>query len=90
MAPIIAFLDAGHEVSVLSVAGGKIPMDEASMNAPFRTEEVDKFLAGGMLILASSGKTLFCWVFSSMFWDATRKSSRFGRLPCCYLLAREF
>lgn len=45
MAPILAFKEAGYEVSVLSVAGGKIPLDEGSMNAPFRTEEVEKFLA---------------------------------------------
>lgn len=45
MAPILMFKVAGHEVTVLSVAGGKIPLDEASMGAPFRTEEVDKFLA---------------------------------------------
>lgn len=48
MAPILMFKVAGHEVTVLSVAGGKIPLDEASMNAPFRTEEVDKFLADGV------------------------------------------
>lgn len=63
MAPILAFLEAGHEVSVLSVAGGKIPMDEASMNPPHRTEEVDKFLAGGMLLLVSTGEILLCWLF---------------------------
>lgn len=58
MAPILTFLEAGHEVSVLSVAGGKIPIDEASMNAPFRTEEVDTFLAGGMLLLVTPGKPI--------------------------------
>lgn len=46
MAPILALQAAGHEVSVLSVAGGKVPLDEGSLNAPFRTEEVDTFLAG--------------------------------------------
>lgn len=44
MAPILAFKSSGYEVSVFSPAGGKIPIDEASLNPPFRTEEVDKFL----------------------------------------------
>eukprot|EP00892_Ulva_mutabilis_P009794 jgi/Ulvmu1/7187/UM034_0096.1 len=44
MAPILAFKSAGFDVSVYSVAGGQIPIDEASLNAPFRTEEVDTFL----------------------------------------------
>lgn len=54
MAPILAFKDAGLEVSVMSIAGGKIPLDEASMGAPYRTEEVDTFLAGGMLLFTTA------------------------------------
>lgn len=48
MTPIIAFQTAGAVVSVYSTAGGEIPIAEASLNEPFRTEDVDTFLADGM------------------------------------------
>lgn len=54
MAPILAFKSSGCDVSVYSPAGGKIPIDEASLNPPFRTEEVDKFLEDGAASTAAS------------------------------------
>jgi putative intracellular protease/amidase len=50
MAPILMFKEAGHEVSVISMAGGKVPLDEGSMTDQFRTKEVDSFLSGGVPI----------------------------------------
>eukprot|EP00892_Ulva_mutabilis_P008518 jgi/Ulvmu1/6038/UM027_0014.1 len=45
MAPIRMFKAAGHNVSVYSIKGGKIPIDEMSLGDQFRTEDVDKFLS---------------------------------------------
>lgn len=63
MSPILAFKESGFEVSVYSPAGGKIPIDETSMNEPFRTEEVDKFLEDG----GQSAAQLF---LSGRAWEA--------------------
>lgn len=61
MSPILAFQASGFEVSVYSPAGGKIPIDEASMNAPFRTEEVDKFLEDGGESVAQPFPSVGSW-----------------------------
>jgi len=47
MAPISMFKNAGHNVTVYSIQGGKIPIDEMSLGDQFRTEDVDQFLADG-------------------------------------------
>jgi hypothetical protein len=54
MAPILAFLDKGYQVSVVSTCGGKIPIDDGSMADAFRTAEVDEFLSQGVACLRMS------------------------------------
>jgi putative intracellular protease/amidase len=44
-APYYAFLDAGIEVDVASVAGGLVPVEPLSMREPLRTEQDDRMLA---------------------------------------------
>lgn len=44
MTPIHLFKEAGYAVTVASIKGGEIPMDEASLNAPFLTPVVEKML----------------------------------------------
>mmetsp|Transcript_2216 Transcript_2216/g.5632 ORF Transcript_2216/g.5632 Transcript_2216/m.5632 type:complete len:231 (-) Transcript_2216:121-813(-) len=43
-APYYVFKAAGCEVTVVSIKGGEIPMDEASLNPPFLTKEAEKFI----------------------------------------------
>ena len=47
MAPYYYFLEAGCSVTIASIKGGEIPMDEASLNPPFVTKEVEKFILDG-------------------------------------------
>lgn len=42
--PYYIFKAHGCDVTVASVRGGEIPVDEASLNAPFLTPEVERFL----------------------------------------------
>ncbi|MEW5300434.1 MAG: hypothetical protein WDW36_003364 [Sanguina aurantia] len=42
--PYYVFKNAGYDVKIVSVAGGKIPFDEGSLAPPFLTPEVEKFL----------------------------------------------
>jgi hypothetical protein len=51
MAPILMFLEKGYQVSVYSMKGGRIPIDQGSMSDQFRTEDVDKFLSQGAQVL---------------------------------------
>lgn len=42
--PYFTFKDHGLDVTIASIAGGEIPVDEASLGPPFATAEVKKFL----------------------------------------------
>ncbi|KAI8469572.1 MAG: class I glutamine amidotransferase-like protein [Monoraphidium minutum] len=42
--PYYTFKDHGLEVTVASISGGEVPVDEASLAAPFLTPQVEKFL----------------------------------------------
>lgn len=42
--PWFLFKEAGFEVTIASINGGEVPMDEASLGAPFATKTVEKFL----------------------------------------------
>lgn len=48
-APYYAFLDAGMQVDVASVAGGIVPVEPLSMKEPLRTREDDRMLADDQL-----------------------------------------
>jgi hypothetical protein len=47
-APFYCFKEAGYDITVTSIQGGEIPVDEASLNAPFVTPDVEKFLLDGV------------------------------------------
>jgi len=46
------FTSHGLSVTIASIKGGEIPVDEASLAAPFLTPEVEKFLLDGAALLA--------------------------------------
>jgi hypothetical protein len=48
MAPVLIFRESGCDVTVYSMEGGPIPIDEGSLSDQFRTADVDKFMADGM------------------------------------------
>ena len=43
-APYYAFIEAGFSVTVASILGGEVPMDDASLNPPYLTKEAEKFI----------------------------------------------
>lgn len=45
--PYDVFKQQGYEVTVASIKGGEIPVDEASLNPPFATKEVEEFILSG-------------------------------------------
>jgi hypothetical protein len=45
--PYYIFKAHSLDVTVSSIRGGEIPVDEASLGAPFLTPEVEKFLLDG-------------------------------------------
>lgn len=45
--PYYIFTSHGYSVTIASIKGGEIPVDEASLAAPFLTPEVEKFLLDG-------------------------------------------
>ena len=47
VAPYYVFTEAGYDVTVASIKGGKIPVDPASLQGDFKTENVTKFWADG-------------------------------------------
>ena len=47
MAPWFLFKKHGYEVVVASVKGGEVPFDEASLNPPFATKEVEQGILDG-------------------------------------------
>ncbi|EFJ45186.1 hypothetical protein VOLCADRAFT_106142 [Volvox carteri f. nagariensis] len=44
VAPYYIWKKHGYNVTIASVKGGEVPMDEASLNPPFLTKEVEEFL----------------------------------------------
>eukprot|EP00802_Teleaulax_amphioxeia_P013320 Tamp_13370.p1 GENE.Tamp_13370~~Tamp_13370.p1 ORF type:complete len:230 (+),score=61.70 Tamp_13370:3-692(+) len=44
-APYYVFTGAGHEVEIVSIAGGEIPIDAGSMKGDFMTADCTKFMA---------------------------------------------
>ena len=48
VAPYYVFTEAGYDVTVASIKGGKIPVDPASLQGDFKTAEVTKFWADGL------------------------------------------
>ena len=48
VAPYYVFTQAGYDVTVASIKGGKIPVDPNSLQGDFKTEDVKKFWADGM------------------------------------------
>lgn len=56
MAPLSMFKQAGHNVTVYSIQGGKVPIDDVSLGDDFRTEDVDKFLADGVHLSITCAK----------------------------------
>ncbi|KAL3142602.1 hypothetical protein ABBQ38_002919 [Trebouxia sp. C0009 RCD-2024] len=45
MAPYYVFAEAGYDVTIASIKGGEIPVDEASLQGDFKTADVTKFWA---------------------------------------------
>lgn len=45
--PYYIFTSHGYSVTIASIKGGEIPVDEASLAAPYLTPEVEKFLLDG-------------------------------------------
>jgi hypothetical protein len=45
--PYDVFKQQGYDVTVASIKGGEIPVDEASLNPPFATKEVEEFILSG-------------------------------------------
>lgn len=43
-APYLYLKEQGYDVTISSIKGGEVPMDEASLNPPFTTKDVEKFL----------------------------------------------
>eukprot|EP00199_Chlamydomonas_sp_CCMP681_P005858 CAMPEP_0119102958 /NCGR_PEP_ID=MMETSP1180-20130426/1540_1 /TAXON_ID=3052 ORGANISM="Chlamydomonas cf sp, Strain CCMP681" /NCGR_SAMPLE_ID=MMETSP1180 /ASSEMBLY_ACC=CAM_ASM_000741 /LENGTH=230 /DNA_ID=CAMNT_0007087351 /DNA_START=98 /DNA_END=790 /DNA_ORIENTATION=- len=55
-APYFKFIDAGFTVTVASIAGGEVPFDPSSLEAPFLTKEAERFMLDDKcmaLVLAS-------------------------------------
>lgn len=48
VSPYYVFSEAGYDVTIASVKGGKIPVDSASLQGDFKTADVKKFWADGM------------------------------------------
>ena len=48
VAPYYVFTQAGYDVTVASIKGGKIPVDPNSLQGDFKTEDVKKFWADSM------------------------------------------
>lgn len=77
-APYYAFLDAGLEVDVASVAGGLVPVEPLSMKEPLRTEDDDRMLAddelrsklAGSLAIAGLDFTRYDLVYFAGGWGA--------------------
>lgn len=77
-APYYAFLDAGIEVDVASVAGGRVPVEPLSMREPLRTEDDDRMLAddelraklAGSLAIADLDFTRYDLVYFAGGWGA--------------------
>jgi putative intracellular protease/amidase len=44
VAPYNAFKARGYDVTVSSVTGGEIPVDEASLSPPYVTKDVEEFI----------------------------------------------
>ncbi|KAG1676650.1 hypothetical protein FOA52_008780 [Chlamydomonas sp. UWO 241] len=55
-APYYAFLAKGYTVTVASIKGGVVPFDDASLNPPFVTPDVEKFRSDetAMLLVTKS------------------------------------
>ncbi|PZU50162.1 MAG: type 1 glutamine amidotransferase domain-containing protein [Sphingomonas sp.] len=53
-APYYRFVDAGHSVQLASVAGGEAPLDPASLEAPWVTEQGARFRADPAALAALS------------------------------------
>jgi NADPH-dependent glutamate synthase beta subunit-like oxidoreductase len=47
MAPVMLWKAKGYDLKVVSVKGGKVPMDAASFSDDFKTEKVTEFQADG-------------------------------------------
>jgi len=58
MAPYLAWKGVGYDVTVASMAGGKIPIDEGSLGEPYRTPEVDAFYADSAPLTSCSSVAL--------------------------------
>ena len=44
VAPYNAFKAQGYDVTVSSISGGEIPVDEASLGPPYATKDVEEFI----------------------------------------------
>jgi len=56
--PFYTFKDAGHDVTIYSVAGGKVPIDAGSLSEQFKTENDKRFESSGDVNLLDSTKPL--------------------------------
>lgn len=52
--PYYVFKDAGHDVTIYSVAGGKVPVDAGSLSDDFKTENDKRFESTGDINLLNS------------------------------------
>lgn len=43
-APVLMFAEKGIDFTIASIKGGEIPFDDTSLNAPYQTPDVEKFL----------------------------------------------
>lgn len=59
--PYYIFQAHGVDVTIASVKGGEIPVDEASLAPPYNTPQVERFLLDGALWSVGSGRRWRGW-----------------------------